>query len=284
MMHPEAGVRTVSVGGRPTPGPMQAPAGNRGARSYSVNALDIDIYIAEEIDNTTSMLLPNRTQDVLITYASINLRDQIRKGQDVPLQFVYEAADCRIFFTPQTVLNLTNLWNYAASAIWNDSSLCVQGSTGYATTGLTTDTTGPPPGSIANGTDLLRNMTGIVKLSGVTLGINASFNSQLPDSQSFQAAAGQKCTVKGNGGCMGYNTCEPQPACNVKPDPLFCLPACSSVNNYCNCVRTTPYSTKGQSGIIYWEGYCRPPQPDCNKKTSNKKALSGSLPPNANKV
>lgn len=53
----------------------------------------------------------------------------------MPLQFTYEAADCRIFLTPNTFNNFTNLWHYAADAIWTSPGLCVQGSTGFATSG-----------------------------------------------------------------------------------------------------------------------------------------------------
>ena len=43
MMHHEAGVQTVVVGGQPQVlGPMQAVAGNRGARDYESDDLDID--------------------------------------------------------------------------------------------------------------------------------------------------------------------------------------------------------------------------------------------------
>ena len=144
MMHHEAQVRTVVAGGRPTDGPMQAPSGTRGALSYTSYNLDQDMRFAESINATTAGLLPDRFQNIWLTYAGVNLRDAIRKGQDVPLQFAYEAADCRIFYTPQTFYNYTNLWKYAANAIWTNQSLCVQGSTGYATTGGKTDTTGPP--------------------------------------------------------------------------------------------------------------------------------------------
>ena len=39
MMHYQAGVRTVVVGGLPEAGPMQVPAGSRGAEAYSSLAI-----------------------------------------------------------------------------------------------------------------------------------------------------------------------------------------------------------------------------------------------------
>jgi hypothetical protein len=122
---------------------MQAPSGSRGASVYSLDALDDYIEFAQELNETANVTLPRRQQDVLITSADVNLRDQIRRNDTMPLQFAYEAADCRIFFTPKTVFNMQNLWQYAADAIWNDPNKCVQGSTGYASKGNTTNTLGP---------------------------------------------------------------------------------------------------------------------------------------------
>ena len=129
MMHHEAGVRTVVVGGRPSPGPMQASGGTRGAAIYNARRLDRDISAAQNIDRSTRGQFPDRQHDFFITGLTINLRDQIRSGADeaspIPLQFQYEAADCRIFYTPKTWYNYTNLWTYAANAIWSDPGLCI---------------------------------------------------------------------------------------------------------------------------------------------------------------
>ncbi|CAJ2500447.1 Uu.00g033000.m01.CDS01 [Anthostomella pinea] len=149
MMHHEAGVRVVTVGGRPQTGPMQAASGSRGARVLSTSILDSNIDFVQELlgDSPEAGFLPNRTEalDVFFLDAGINLRDQVRRRETTPLQFAYEAADCRIFYTPQTVFNYTALWQYAADAIWGTQDLCVSGSTGYATTSKNvTDWTGPP--------------------------------------------------------------------------------------------------------------------------------------------
>jgi hypothetical protein len=155
MMRHEGGVKVVAAGGRPNNGPMQAPSGNRGAALQSTDVLDANIDFAQRIyqsanftDEEIFEVLPNRTQalDVYVTYASVNLRDQVRKDETIPLQFEYQAADCRIWYTPQTIYNYTALWQYAADAVWSSKSLCVSGSTGLATTGTNnTDFTGPSP-------------------------------------------------------------------------------------------------------------------------------------------
>ena len=121
---------------------MQALGGVRGALSYPNYYLDQDMSTTADMNESAAALLPNRDVEFLIYDASINLRDQIRQGEDFPLQFAYEAADCRIFYTPQTFNNYTNLWSYAANAIWVDPTLCVQNSTDQPSSN-TTDKIGP---------------------------------------------------------------------------------------------------------------------------------------------
>jgi hypothetical protein len=96
----------------------------------------------------------------------------------VPLQFVYEAANCRIFYTPQTIFNYTNLWTYAADAAWNKPELCVQGSTGYASNGSVTDTNGPPQSVQGPMSNVTYDLDGIIRLSGETYNFPAAFSGQ----------------------------------------------------------------------------------------------------------
>ena len=144
MMHHDAGIRTVVVGGLPQNGPMQAASGSRGAQVYSSENIDDDILVAKYFNATTQDYLPDR-EDVFLTFIGINIRDQIREDQNVPLQFLYEAADCRIFYTADTWSHYTSLWTYAANAIWSNPKLCVAGSTGYAS--KSTGASVPPPKS-----------------------------------------------------------------------------------------------------------------------------------------
>ena len=130
----QAGVRTVSVGGRAQIGPMQAVSGSRGAASYSADQLDNDIKQVNETlsDEGAFAHLPDRSDTGMwINYAGFTVRDQVRDGDDVPLQFKFEAADCRVLYTLRNVYNMTQLWHDVASAIWDDTSLCVEDSTGY---------------------------------------------------------------------------------------------------------------------------------------------------------
>ena len=147
MMHHEAGVKTIVVGGQPDLlGPMQAVAGTRGARDYESDLLDLDMFGAVSLNSSVASQLPDRDIDFNLDTASFNLQDQIRKGENFPLQFAYEAAECRIYYTTSTFYNMTALWHHAARATWTDPSLCVKYSTNHpSSTSKATDATGPSP-------------------------------------------------------------------------------------------------------------------------------------------
>ena len=134
----QAGVKTIVAGGQRKHGPMQAVGGTRGAAAYSVVALDYDFDDGlryEPVDKPGLISqLPNRTDTGMwINYAGFTIRNQVRGTDFTPLQFQYQAADCRIYYTLETIYNATKLWSYTARAAWDDPSLCVQDSTGYPT-------------------------------------------------------------------------------------------------------------------------------------------------------
>lgn len=154
MMSHQAGVRTVVVGGRPEPGPMQATSGSRGASVYSAQDLDEDIAVSlDRVPRGTFPTLNNETQQrdsgMFLITANFNLRDQVRSATDSgpPLQFRYEAADCRLYWTLENALNMTKLWYDAAGAMWGLglNASCVSGSIGYASHGVNATTTFAAP-------------------------------------------------------------------------------------------------------------------------------------------
>jgi hypothetical protein len=127
-MHHQAGVKTVVVGGRPRRGPMQAVGGTKGGNDYafqSVLALKQAVY---QSGSTAQQAEWNKTALGEITSlpaqrsyaASLNVRDQIRRGDEaqIPLQFVYEKADYRIWFTPAMVADVRAIWRKVAGVAW----------------------------------------------------------------------------------------------------------------------------------------------------------------------
>jgi hypothetical protein len=261
MMHYEAGVRVVAVGGRPTTGPMQAPSGSRGARLYSTDTLDANINFTQVILSLESppspnvTFLPNRTQalDVYVTYASINLRDQVRNTSTIPIQFAYEAADCRIFYTPQTIYNYTALWQYAADAIWSKPSLCVSGSTGFSTTGTNrTDFTGPPASVSSSATNLT---TYLKSLNTSSLPYLTKLNDGILDGglRISNSNTGKPCTTTAD--CNPGSACAPVTTCLTSGKQGVqkqCVPTCRGGNTRCGqgaiCKLQQPVCAAGNGG------------------------------------
>jgi Peptidase family S41 len=290
MMHHEAGVRVVVVGGRPTAGPMQGASGSRGAILYPVDILDANIDFAQQLLNSTdppspdTYFLPNRTEenDVYITFASINLRDQIRVGGQTPLQFAYDAADCRLWYTPQTVYNYSALWNSAADAIWNKPSLCIAGSTGFATTGTNeTDFVGPAA-SVSASSSSINVTSNLSSLNTSSIPYLTDLNDGLEDlvSRNFQSL--RTCNTVadcGNGG--KGQACVAVPTCSHK----VCVLTCSPVNAPCgNSGTCRPSQTlKGQrvGSQQVAQGFCEPApnSGNCANKPISRVKI-GPPPPN----
>ena len=198
MMHHEADVKTVVVGGLPQTGPMQIASGTRGSQIYLDQNIDDDISVAEYFNATTADYLPDHSTDVLITFLSVNIEDQIRKEQlDVPVQFVYDAADCRIFYTAETWGDYSSLWAYAINAVSNPK-LCVAGSTGYTTTGTEPQASTPPPTSKASANSVLGTDNQFTNMfSGQELGI--FIPKTKVNSGGAARAVSQACNNHGNG-------------------------------------------------------------------------------------
>jgi hypothetical protein len=67
----------------------------------------------------------------------INLRDNLRQNDSsqTPLEFIYEAADCRMFYTAPMINDVTMVWKGVVDRMFREDNrkvACVQGSTGKA--------------------------------------------------------------------------------------------------------------------------------------------------------
>ncbi|KAA8644776.1 hypothetical protein EYZ11_005133 [Aspergillus tanneri] len=140
-----AGVKAVAVGGRAQTGPMQTIGGTKGGEviplvsvSFGVSQLlnltnilstgDLDQPIIQRLLNTDQVF--NRAGD---TISRLQVQDQVRKGDksQTPLQYIYEAADCRLWYTAKMLLNPEEAW----AAAWNahtERTMCVEGSTNHS--------------------------------------------------------------------------------------------------------------------------------------------------------
>jgi len=211
-----------------------------------------------------------------ISYAQINLRDQIRQGETVPLQFTYEAANCRIFYTAQTFYNYTNLWRYAADAIYSNPALCVKNSTGFATTNGS-DVNGPPAH--------LLPVTAAAPAAPARLGsvVMSILDGPTAEDNTLQDSVGSTRTATKLGSpCDSKNRCSPAHdwycytkyvTCDKNGKAIVapgCVPTCI-VGDYCGNHHTCASfsdSTKKATVLKHEQGFCPPPPPPCLQLTA----------------
>ncbi|KAF2866402.1 hypothetical protein BDV95DRAFT_209640 [Massariosphaeria phaeospora] len=255
LMTHEAGVRTLTVGGRPVKGPMQAVSGTRGASVYSADSLDLDILgLSDELtvnNPTAAASLPNRTETGMwINYAGFTIRNQVRENDPTPLHFQYQAADCRIYYTLANIYNLTQLWHDTARAAWDDESFCVEDSTGYPT--ARGQSSAKPPPAVGNSVQTLAFDLDNIDLSEFALTANATF--ELHNGDKIPRAKGEiiKC---GPGDSCAVGECQPMSfTCSdgsEKTKQSMCPPKCDPnkvEGTGCakgqRCVPTTTKSSK----------------------------------------
>ncbi|KAE8354716.1 hypothetical protein BDV28DRAFT_155975 [Aspergillus coremiiformis] len=136
-MRLQAGVKSVAIGGRPSTDPMQGIGGIKGSNNfdfdylYSLAQLAINASTPDQeppVNLTALTQLTNlpirRSLDNSINVRDNILRDNLAEG--LPSQFVYEKADCRLFYEPEMVVDVTAMWEAAADAAWG-SKECVNG-------------------------------------------------------------------------------------------------------------------------------------------------------------
>ena len=87
-------------------------------------AANLDSGKLEYLDDT--VIKRSATSNMMLNIAdTVRLDDET----DTPLQFIYEAADCRLFFTPEMITDGTAAWKAAARVMNGDYEACVRDST-----------------------------------------------------------------------------------------------------------------------------------------------------------
>jgi hypothetical protein len=156
-MREQGKVQTIAIDGRPLNEPMQGVCGSKGSQKLAMNTLqqfamdtievakDLDgEYVAKKINDTTAAgRIYNATQlskrsfvtsDGKYPNGGVNSLNNQRMNDtsNTPLEFIYEAADCKLFYTVATFFDVEKLWKAAVDAKWFDGK-CVAGSTGHKT-------------------------------------------------------------------------------------------------------------------------------------------------------
>ncbi|KAF1346605.1 hypothetical protein BDV97DRAFT_400517 [Delphinella strobiligena] len=141
LMRQQAGVKTIALGGRPNTDIIQAVGGVKGTHVEDYDYIIKAVEMVFQYGNSYQRDLWNKTS--LGTYSAlfrhrsrtipvVNARDGIRQDdlEEVPLQFRYEPANCRIFYTKEMVLDETAVWKTVADIAWNGKASCVAGGIG----------------------------------------------------------------------------------------------------------------------------------------------------------
>ncbi len=128
---------------------MQGVAGSKGGQVYGY---DVIASIASVIPTALEILetknispppLPSSeffididaesplgVTDQVLMGSRINLRNSMHEGDasQTPLQFVYEASNCKLFYTAADQYEISGLWKRVANVAWGNGT-CVPGST-----------------------------------------------------------------------------------------------------------------------------------------------------------
>lgn len=157
LMKDQASVRSIVVGGRAQSGPMQAVGGVKGANvlsmigiwqligfayqaaSSSLQTTFVQTFGQSVIDDALHALNRAAPSTSNVAQATFNFRNNFREGDstNTPLQFVYEAADWRFFYTAEMYADQSLVWARAYDIVWGSGD-AVADSTGEASAGFGT--------------------------------------------------------------------------------------------------------------------------------------------------
>ena len=133
----QAGVKTIAMGGRSNKNPIQAIGGVKGVNNYGFGFIQQQAEMAVRFDPSLNSSILARDYASPLYYQrgasyGVNNRDGLRMNDTsgTALQFIYEEADCRLYYTPEMTVDITAIWKAAADAQWKNSGKCVKGS-GY---------------------------------------------------------------------------------------------------------------------------------------------------------
>lgn len=135
-MTQQAGVKTIAMGGRSNKNAIQAIGGVKGVNNYAYSYIQSVVQSAVKYDPSlnSSLLRRDYYSDLPFTRASsygVNNRDGLRRNDTsgTALQFIYEEADCRLYYTPEMTVDITAQWKAVADVQWRNSGKCISGGT-----------------------------------------------------------------------------------------------------------------------------------------------------------
>lgn len=143
LMIMQQNVRTVTVGGRPQTGPMQSVGGVEGAQVFDLEDIQQAAAAALFLATPQQKAQLNGTETAIIAEGyvldraatpgaagAVNGKNAFsHTDAQTPLQFLYQAANCRFFYTKDMIYGPLATWKRAVDASFTDpNQFCVEGS------------------------------------------------------------------------------------------------------------------------------------------------------------
>jgi hypothetical protein len=135
----QAGVEFLAMGGRPNDDIIQAVGGVKGSNSWGWDYIaSYALTLWAWVDGAQKKAWKGTELAAFNSYLpwhratgnpDLNMRDALRKGDTshVPLHFMYEPADCRLYYTADMTVDITAAWRAAADVKWLGKKKCVAG-------------------------------------------------------------------------------------------------------------------------------------------------------------
>jgi hypothetical protein len=133
-------IKTTVVGGRPQTGRMQSIAGVEGAQVFPLEQLSAAasaVLTLRPSANVTGTELALISEGYLLSrtgsptsFGAVNGKNAFSAmDAQTPLQFMYQAANCRFFYTKDMIYSPAEVWKRTVDATWtNPEQFCVEGS------------------------------------------------------------------------------------------------------------------------------------------------------------
>lgn len=143
LMIMQQNIKTVSVGGRPQTGQMQSIGGVEGAQVFDLESIQQAAAAALSLAPASMQAKLNESEMGIIAQGYALDRAAVRGGAgavngknafshtdaQTPLQFLYQPANCKFFYTKDMVYGPEATWKRAVDAAFNDpNQFCVEGS------------------------------------------------------------------------------------------------------------------------------------------------------------
>lgn len=143
LMIMQQNVKTVTVGGRPQKGPIQSVGGVEGAQVFDLEDIQQLSAAAMVLATPQQRADLNGTETAILaegyalsraavpgTAGAVNGKNAFsHTDAETPLQFLYQAANCRFFYTKDMIMGPELTWKRAVDAAFNNpDKFCVDGS------------------------------------------------------------------------------------------------------------------------------------------------------------